>query len=135
MSSHGGLLSVYSKNFVKFCVVLSIICIWGWLYVSSGSLQILSSYVFRVFMLHEVFYLRNPLQKKQKTVEYCCLLRVRKDWKILENAQKWLAMWSIGKLKISSFPNFFGAWQMRHFLTNSFESCIRAWTLGKELNL
>ena len=118
MSSHGDLLSVCSKNFVKFCVVLSNICIWAWLYVSSGSLQRLSSYVFRVFMLHLWEFLsRKPPPKKWSN---CCLLRIRKDWKTLENTQKWRAIWSIGKLKTSSLPTFFGAWQMRHSLTNLF---------------
>ena len=123
MSSHGDLLSVCSKNFVKFCVVLSNICIWAWLYVSSGSLQRWSSNVFRVFMLHLWEFLSRkppPPKKKKKKWSNCCLLRIRKDWKTLENKQKWRAMWSIGKLKISSLPTFFGAWQMRHFLTNLF---------------
>ena len=44
MSSHGGLLSVRSKHFVKFGVVLSYTCIWAWLYISSGNLQRWSSY-------------------------------------------------------------------------------------------
>ena len=118
MSSHGGLLSVCSKNFVKFCVVLSNICIWAWLYVSSGSLQRCSSYVFHVFMLHFWGFLSKKTPPK-KWSNYS-LLRVRKDWKILENTQKWIAMWNIGKLKISSLPTFFGAWQMEHFLTNLF---------------
>ena len=130
MSSHGGLLSVRSKHFVKFCVALSNICVWAWLYISSGSLQIWSSYVFRVFMLHLLGFLSKkppttplppPPSPPQKKWSNCCLLRVRKDWKILKNTQKWLAMWNIGKLKIPSIPTFFGTRQMRHFLTKLFQ--------------
>ena len=122
MSSHGGILSVRSKHFVKLCVVLSNTCIWAGLYISSGNLQRWSSYVCFVALMG-VFLKENPPKKWSN----CCLLRVRKDWKFLENTQKWLAIWSIGKLKISSPPTFFGAWQMRHFWLTSFESCIRAW--------
>ena len=45
MSSQGGLLSVHSKTFVKFCVVLSNNYVWAWFYISLGSLQRWCSYV------------------------------------------------------------------------------------------
>ena len=52
--------------------------------------------VFRVFLLHLwVFLSKNPpppLPPPKKKWSNCCLLRVRKDWKFLENMQKWLAM-------------------------------------------
>ena len=124
MSSHGGILSVRSKHFVKLCVVLSNTCIWAGLYISSGNLQRWSSYVCFVALMG-VFIKENPPKKWSN----CCLLRVRKDWKFLENAQKWLAMWSIGKLRISSLPTFFGAWQCDIFWLTSFKSSIRAWLI------
>ena len=120
MSSHGGLLSVCSKNFVKFCVVLSNICIWAWLYIRSGSLQRWSSYVFSVSMLHLWGFLSKKIPSKSGVIIVCSgSERIGKSLKI---NKKWLAMWSIGKLKISSPPTFFDAWQMWHFLTNLFRN-------------
>ena len=86
MSSHGGLLSVCSKNFVKFCVVLSNTCISGWLYVSSGSFQRWSSYVFRVFMLHLWGFLSKKTLQKSGVIVVCSgLERIGKSLKICKN--------------------------------------------------
>ena len=110
MSSHGGLLSVRSKNLVKFCVVLSNICIWAWLYISSGSLQRWSSYVFRVLMLHFWWFLsKKTAQKSGVSVVSSGLEKIGKSLKIRKNG--WLC---------EALPTFFGTWQMRHFLTNLF---------------
>ena len=119
MSSHGGLLSVCSKNFVKFCVVLSNTCIWGWLYVSSGSFQRWSSYVFRVFMLHLWGFLSKKTLQRSGVIVVCSgLERIGKSLKIRKNG--WLCE-ALESWKFSSLPNFSGAWQMRHVLTNHFQ--------------
>ena len=79
MSSHGGLLSFRSKNFVQYiCVVhLCVVCVYVAL---MGGLSKKPP--------------PPPPQKKIKNKKWsnCCLIRVRKDWKFLENTQKCLAM-------------------------------------------
>ena len=130
MSSHGDLLSVCSKNFVKFCVVLSNICIWAWLYVSSGSLQRWSSNVFRVFMLHLWEFLSRkptpPTKKKKKSgVIVVCSglerigkpLKIRKNGGLCEALENW-------KLLRSQPSLAHDKWDI--FWLTSFGSCIRA---------
>ena len=125
MSSHGGLLSVCSKNFVKFCVVLSNICIWAWLYVSSGSLQRWSSYVFRVFMLHLWGFLSKKSPPKSRVIVVCSgLERIGKSLKIRKNGWPCEALerWKFLHSQLSLVHD---KWDI--FWLTSFESCIRAW--------
>ena len=124
MSSHGDLLSVCSKNFVKFCVVLSNICIWAWLYVSSGSLQRWSSYVFRVFMLHLWGFLSKKSPPKSRVIVVCSgLERIGKSLKIRKNG--WLCEALESWEFLHSQPSLaHDKWDI--FWLTSFESCIRA---------
>ena len=125
MSSHGGLLSVCSKKFVKFCVVLSNICIWAWLYVSSGSLQRWSAYVFRVFMLHLCGFLSKKSPPKSRVIVVCSgLERIGKSLKIRKNGWPCEALerWKFLHSQLSLVHD---KWDI--FWLTSFESCIRAW--------
>ena len=127
MSSHGGLLSVCSKNFVKFCVVLSNTFISGWLYVSSGSFQRWSSYVFRVFMLHLWGFLSKKSPPKSRVIVVCSgLERIGKSLKIRKNG--WLCealeSWKFLHSQLSLAHD-----KWRIFWLTSFESYILAWSL------
>ena len=79
------LLSACSKTFVKFCVVLSNACI---LY--------LIFYKFRWFGNMVVMFILclcctyggfSSKENPKNSWRNCCLLRVREDWKFLENTQ------------------------------------------------
>ena len=127
MSSHGGLLSVCSKNFVKFCVVLSNICIWAWLYIRSGSLQRWSSYVFSVSMLHLWGFLSKKIPSKSGVIIVCSgserigkSLKIRKNGWLCEVLESWKFLHHQPSLTHDKCDIF--------WLT-SFESCIHAWYL------
>ena len=133
MSSHGGLLSVRSKHFVKFCVALSNICVWAWLYISSGSLQIWSSYVFRVFMLHLLGLLSKKTLQKSGVIVVCSELeRIGKSLKIRKNGWPCEALerWKFLHSQLSLVHD---KWDI--FWLTSFESCILAWQVIHDKSL
>ena len=81
---------------------------------------------FCVFMLHSWGFLPMINQKKNKW-SHCCLLRVRVDWKFLENMQNsWLCQkldsWTFSLLLIFSV---YDKWD--NFWLTSFNSCIHPW--------
>ena len=82
MSSQGGLLSVCSKNVVKFCVILSNTCI---LVVCKDGVHMCLLCVY-VVLTGEFYLIKSPKNKWSN-----CLLRVREDSKFVENTQNgWL---------------------------------------------
>ena len=114
MSSQGGLLSVHSKNFVKFCVVLSNTYVWAWFFISLGNCKdgvhmcVLCVYV----ALMNDFYLRkNP--KTSGVIVVCSGLES------IGNSLKIRNMWNIGKLKIF-FALLLWCMTSETFLTNLF---------------
>ena len=118
-----------SKKFVKFSVVLSNTCISAWLYVSSGSFQRWSLYeCFVCLCCTYVGFLSKKKPQSTSGVTVVCsgLERIGNSMKIRKNTR---LCEGIESSKVSLLSTFFGVWQMRHFLTNlfqSFKSCIRA---------
>ena len=117
--------SVRSKNFEKFCVVLSNTCIWTWLYTSSGSLQRWSSHVFRVFMLHLWGFLSKKTIQKSGVIVVCSELeRIGNSLKIRKN--DWLSE-ALESWKFRHFGSSLAHDKWYIFWLTSFERCIRTW--------
>ena len=123
MSSQGGLMSIPSKNFVKFCLVLSNTFTWALFQVGRCYVDVqvdgFHMRVLRVYVaLMADFYLRkNPKSKWSN----CCFLRVRENWKSLENTQNHWLCETLESWKFSELPTIFGAWQWDIFLINLFQ--------------
>ena len=129
MSSQGGLLSIRSKKFVKFGLVLSNTRIWAWiLYVHEVSKDGVHVHFVCLCCTHGDFYLRKTPKNKWSN---CCLLRVGKDWKFLENMQNYWLCETLEIWKFSSLATFSGVWQVRHFLTNLFQKLYPALHISK----